>query len=512
VKANGTVLRDNNGTGAIVNLRGTNLGGWLLQEAWMSPGSSDMYNTYRVLNNRFGAATTTSLLNGYHDTWIQASDLDNIKNLGMNVVRVPIYWEVLMNTDGSMKPDSQAFRELDWVVAQSAQRGIYVILDLHGTPGGDCPWQSCGITNSNQLWSNGTYQNWTVQIWQRLSTRYKSNTTVVGYDLLNEPLLTSGATDSSAQVQQKFDFYNRLYQAVRAIDTNHVVIVEAFFGWGQALPPSNYGWSNVMYQIHPYDFNDVNANNYNATSSFIDSQLQGISTQQQAWNIPVFAGEFWFGSWYDLTGKFLAGLNSRNVSWTSWTYKVTSGGDWGLFQNNSNAVPDFNNDSSATIAAKWSNFGTNNFTSNTGLQNTFAAYTRSTPSQWSSIKAMANNDFVSADNAGANPLIANRTVAQGWEEFQVINNSDGTISFLSMANNKYVTADINQGGKLIAEASTIQQWEKFKRADLGNGTISLQAMANNQFVSCDLNTGAPTLIADRAAVGGAWEAFVISPV
>jgi len=135
------------------------------------------------------------------------------------------------------------------------------------------------------------------------------------------------------------------------------------------------------------------------------------------------------------------------------------------------------------------------------------------PIQWSSIKAMANGNFVSADNAGASPLIANRTTAQGWEKFQIVNNGDGTISFLSMANGKYVSADISTtgGNKLIAQATTIQQWEKFKQVDLGNGTVAFQALANNQFVSCDLNTGAPTLIADRAAVGGAWEAFVVSP-
>src|SRR5437016_1521757 len=37
LKASGTVLRNNSGTGAVVNLHGTNLGGWLLQEGWMSP-------------------------------------------------------------------------------------------------------------------------------------------------------------------------------------------------------------------------------------------------------------------------------------------------------------------------------------------------------------------------------------------------------------------------------------------------------------------------------------------
>ncbi|MBC7593769.1 MAG: discoidin domain-containing protein, partial [Kineosporiaceae bacterium] len=37
LKANGNVLKTNSGTGATVNLRGTNVGGWLTQEDWMSP-------------------------------------------------------------------------------------------------------------------------------------------------------------------------------------------------------------------------------------------------------------------------------------------------------------------------------------------------------------------------------------------------------------------------------------------------------------------------------------------
>ncbi|WP_195724329.1 transglycosylase SLT domain-containing protein [Paenibacillus monticola] len=45
------------------------------------------------------------------------------------------------------------------------------------------------------------------------------------------------------------------------------------------------------------------------------------------------------------------------------------------------------------------------------------------------------------------------------------------------------------------------------KATLADGTISLQAMANNhQYVSTDLNNGA-VLSANKAAVGGAWEAF-----
>ncbi|CDN41972.1 transglycosylase SLT domain-containing protein [Paenibacillus sp. D9] len=123
-----------------------------------------------------------------------------------------------------------------------------------------------------------------------------------------------------------------------------------------------------------------------------------------------------------------------------------------------------------------------------------------------SLQARANNSYVSADNYGSNPLVANRTSASAWEQFQVINNSDGTISLLSMANNRYVAADLNQGAKLIARSASIQQWEKFTKVVLADGTIALRALANNQYVSTDLNNGA-VLAANRAAVGGSWEAY-----
>jgi len=37
LKASGAVLKKSSGAGATVNLRGTNVGGWLTQEDWMSP-------------------------------------------------------------------------------------------------------------------------------------------------------------------------------------------------------------------------------------------------------------------------------------------------------------------------------------------------------------------------------------------------------------------------------------------------------------------------------------------
>lgn len=125
------------------------------------------------------------------------------------------------------------------------------------------------------------------------------------------------------------------------------------------------------------------------------------------------------------------------------------------------------------------------------------------------IKSAFNNQFVCAENQGATPLVANREAAQEWETFNVINNSDGTISFQAVANNKYVTADLNQETKLVARATEIKTWEKFWKIDRGNGKIALQAVANNLCVSADLNKGA-VLYANRSSASK-WEEFVISP-
>jgi hypothetical protein len=253
----------------------------------------------------------------------------------------------------------------------------------------------------------------------------------------------------------------------------------------------------------------------------IDGALQKMATYTAQWNVPAYAGEYWFWQHNDLYEKWMSGLNALNVSWTNWTYKVKNvsgsagpdgvinGDNWGFYNSNANPIPDVNNDSAATIASKWSRFSTSYFQSNASFQNLARAY--AAPGTWSSIRAIANNNYVSADNWGANPLIANRPSVSGWERFLVVANADGTTSLMSLANNRYVSADLNQGAKLIAGARGILAWEKFRRVDLGNGTVALQSLANNLYVSCDLSTGSPVLVANRTAVGGAWEAFVIAP-
>jgi parallel beta-helix repeat protein len=122
-----------------------------------------------------------------------------------------------------------------------------------------------------------------------------------------------------------------------------------------------------------------------------------------------------------------------------------------------------------------------------------------------SLRAHANSMYVTADNAGALPLIANRAAIGGWETFDLINNSDGTTSLRAHANSLYVTADQAGASPLIANRTAIGGWEKFSLIHNADGSVSLRATVNSMYVTAE-NAGAAALIANRTAIGG-WEEF-----
>jgi hypothetical protein len=126
-----------------------------------------------------------------------------------------------------------------------------------------------------------------------------------------------------------------------------------------------------------------------------------------------------------------------------------------------------------------------------------------------SLRAMANTMIVTADNAGASPLIANRTAIGAWEEFDLLDAGNGNIALRAHANNMIVTAENAGASPLIANRTAIGQWESFQLIQNSNGTISLRALANTMIVTAD-NAGASPLIANRTAIG-AWEEFTLIP-
>jgi endoglucanase len=105
------------------------------------------------------------------------------------------------------------------ILQQCAKYNIYTILDLHAAPGGQSQdWHCDNPTGYAAFWDHKHFQDRVVNLWQFIAKRYKSNTWVAGYNLLNEP--------ADQQWSRLLAFYDRIVPAVRAIDPDHILWLE----------------------------------------------------------------------------------------------------------------------------------------------------------------------------------------------------------------------------------------------------------------------------------------------
>jgi len=347
-------------SGNTVRLRGVNLGGWFIMEKWMCPLDSgslpDTYSVIQELDNRFGIATEQSLIKTYQQNWITTTDLDNIKNGGYNAVRVPVWWGQFypINNVSNSGFRSDAFDILDWLVSNAGSRGLYVIIDMHGVVGGQSNSDDTGQQNQNQYWTNSNDQGNTAWMWWQIANHYNGNPTVAGYDLINEPI---GAPNSSAV----WTAYNNLYNSIRSVDSGHMIFMEGAYGswnWSMLPSPSTYGWTNVVYEMHEYQYNSsaskVEAGSTNQVNDF---------NNHASWNVPGYIGE-WndFGTGSGTWAFSQSAYDNAGLSWTMWSYKATHGlvpDSWGWYDPTYwPTTPNISTDSSSTISSDWQQWKT----------------------------------------------------------------------------------------------------------------------------------------------------------
>lgn len=505
LKTNGKLVRKNYGNGAPVFLRGTNAGGWLVQEEWMCPtNAKDQKTMMNTFTSRFGAAARDQLTNVYENNYWTSADFDNCANMGMTVIRLPFTYMNLVTDDWSAIK-SGAWDKLDWFVENCRTRGMYVIIDLHGAFGSQNGMDHSGeINDGYQLYWNDYHKAMTKWLWWQVANHFKGNPAVAAYDILNEPGIKA-ATTSKVQ----WDFYHELYNVIRGVDPDHIIIMESCWDAAHLPNPSTYGWTNVMYEYHYYPWNYVN--DYNGQVNYVNSKVTDINNAN--YNVPTFVGEF---TCFGLANAWTYALNTYNSQgwhWTSWTYKATgSNTSWGIY-NHTPASVDIYNDSQATITSKWSAIGASSAWKNNTVYNAMAEGLKQDKLAYLSngdyyFKGVSSAKVVCADNYGNNPLIANRSSYGGdWEKLSIVNNSDGTVSLKSGANGNYVCMVNDQNKQLLPRSSSIGTWEKFWLRRVTSNQFALKSLANNKYVSVNQNS-ANVLYATADAVN-AWEVFNI---
>lgn len=348
---NGSLVTED---GQKVLLQGVNLGGWLIQESWMCPVNGEdrkwaNLDTLEVLEARFGGEKTAKLIETYQDNWITEWDIENIADMGCNVIRVPFWYRNFMkDTQGTWitenMDENPGFQRLDWVIEQAGKNGMYVILDMHGCPGGQSMDHCCGTLCQNDLYTDVTCQNTMELLWSVIATRYKDNPVVAAYDIMNEPQNNSGYEGEhnydpwqAESWEMSNAIYDRMIKAIRAIDTRHVITVEGIWRVSNLPDPATVGWENVMYQTHLYD-----------TDEEFAKQTQAMADTMEKYGVAGYVGEF-----QNLNGIEMC--QSKNINWTTWTYKGTDYDADSFFWYFGRDVwdADIQNDTYEMILAKW---------------------------------------------------------------------------------------------------------------------------------------------------------------
>ena len=289
-------------------LKGINLGNWLLPEGYMfkfkTANSPRLIHT--VINQLVGEDEGRRFWKAYHDNYITREDIRFIKQSGFNSVRVPFSYRLFVTDAGPAKLEGEGYRLLDDVVDWCKKEGLYVILDMHGAPGGQTGDNIDDSWGYPFLFESAESQDLTVNIWRKIAERYRNEPAVIGYDLLNEPI--AHYFDAAALNPKLEPLYRKIVAGIREVDRNHVI----FLGGAQwdtnfkvFGPPFD---KKLVYTFHKY-WMEVNKTAIQEYLDFRDKH-----------NVPIWMGESgentdeWISSFRTL-------LEQHNIGWCFWPYK-----------------------------------------------------------------------------------------------------------------------------------------------------------------------------------------------
>ena len=166
-------------------------------------------------------------------------DFENAKSLGVEVVRVPIWFEIWNQGAPDYKIAPECFEMIDKAVNWCDELGMFIIIDFHN----DCNGSSKTNPKIEQI---------LLKVWPQIAAHCKDMKSHVIYEVMNEPHFSSGNIKADCSKWAKIQ--GKALQAIRAADPDRLVIVGGG-DWNSldsmlALP--DYGDQNLIYNFHDY--------------------------------------------------------------------------------------------------------------------------------------------------------------------------------------------------------------------------------------------------------------------
>ncbi|HPE74722.1 MAG TPA: carbohydrate-binding protein [Draconibacterium sp.] len=302
------------GLGNEVILRGIGTGNWMLQEGYMmqTSGVANTQHEFRAkLVSTIGEAKTDSFYTVWLDSHFRRIDADSMKSWGFNSVRVAMHYKWFTPpiedepVPGEITWLEKGFTMIDSLLDWCGDNQMYLILDLHGAPGGQGKDAAISDYDSSKpsLWESQANKDKTVALWKKLAERYSDEPWIGGYDLINETNWTFSNGNTPL-----WDLFKQITTAIREVDNNHLIILEGnwFANNYDGLPAI---WDdNLMLSFHKYwNYNDQGSINW----------MINLRNQR---NVPIWLGETGENSnvWFT---ELIALCEKNKIGWSWWPVK-----------------------------------------------------------------------------------------------------------------------------------------------------------------------------------------------
>lgn len=305
-----------NRTGEAVILRGFGIGCWLLPEGYM-------WGIRKLDRPRHFEEAVVDLIGNkyaeefwklYHDNFFTEGDVKAMQMWGVNSIRIALLASKLQpRVNQPANPpyiySETGFSYLDSVVKWCNKYDIGVIWDMHGAPGGQNAENISDSDGEAGLWTEKEkYWPRLIDLWYKIAERYKDENCIIGYDLLNEPLL---GRYEGIDVRLLRELYVKLTQKIRTVDNDGIIFIEGD------------DWAQNFEILEPIDWDPqlvLAFHSYPPTSS--QSGLRRWDKLRDKYNVPLWHGET--GEQrppYRINRKSTEFLEQSDVGWSWWTHK-----------------------------------------------------------------------------------------------------------------------------------------------------------------------------------------------
>ncbi|MEO5976523.1 MAG: cellulase family glycosylhydrolase [Chryseolinea sp.] len=294
-------------------------------------------------------------------------DFENIKSLGCDVIRLPIYLNEMTDGSPNYTIDPLLFEFLDQAVDWAEQLNLNIILDNHSFEPNDDTSPAVGTVLT--------------KVWAQMADHFQPRSSLVFYEVLNEPHGISASAWGAIQ--------QTVIDAIRTKDSKHTIIVGGvnYNNYNDLATLPVYADQNLIYTFHfydpfifthqgatwtdpsmapvsgvpfPYDAAKMPPVPTSLKGTWIESLMNDYKNQGSVArieqlldvavnfatqrNVKVYCGEFGVFipntdnsqriAWYSALRNY---LEKKKIAWTMWDYT----GSFGIFNKNSQEFFDY---------------------------------------------------------------------------------------------------------------------------------------------------------------------------